>query len=390
MLTSFLAMLAKQWLDRYIQRPDMSVTARCRDRQRKCDAIDQWQFQLFIDALPLLLQVALLLLASGLSMYMATNGVYSSEVVIIFTVLGAGIYIVFIIFGAVSSDSPFQTPASAAIRTLFGNILLFFPALEKMFIRGRKDLSRLVQFGRLPRLLPVSIKDLRNRWTGSLEVDLYVGSLRSTNADDAHCISWVLKSIADREAIDAALQLAGTVQWFEAGCNSNPPYDLIVTIFRSCFDHTKSLDPKMRDRAYFSATAILQIYTSALREPGKDVSNYCVPVVRRIDTSHIDNEFKSVLGILDSIRQEYFPPSLLSDITPRHALWISGLLLRFVLNESADIVTRSALIHHPDALHYSQWHEFPSRAVKDFILVWCVHLKSKELGREMLRDKETL
>jgi len=390
MLTSFLAMLAKQWLDRYIHRPEMSVTARCRDRQRKCDGLDRWPFQLFMDVLPVLLQIALLLLGSGLAMYMAAYQVVSADAVTIFTALGAGIYIVFVIFGALSYDSPFQTPASATIRMLFGNVLLAFPALERRFIKARKKLSRWVQVGKMPQLLPISIRDLRGRWPGSQDVDFYLGSLRDTNADDAHCISWVLKNITDREAIDAALQLAGTVQWFEGGCNSDPPYGLIVSIFGSCFDYTKSLDPKMRDRAYFSATAILQIHTSALRKSeGYATKKYPVPRVRRIDTSNIDDDFKSVLGILGSIREEDFPPSLLADITPRRALWISELLLRFASNKHTDIAVRSALIHEPDALRYSQWHELSPRVVENFLWVWCVHLES-ENGGGALRNKREL
>lgn len=383
-------MLAKQWLDRYIHRPEMSVTARCRDRQRKCDGLDRWPFQLFMDVLPVLLQIALLLLGSGLAMYMAAYQVVSADAVTIFTALGAGIYIVFVIFGALSYDSPFQTPASATIRMLFGNVLLAFPALERRFIKARKKLSRWVQVGKMPQLLPISIRDLRGRWPGSQDVDFYLGSLRDTNADDAHCISWVLKNITDREAIDAALQLAGTVQWFEGGCNSDPPYGLIVSIFGSCFDYTKSLDPKMRDRAYFSATAILQIHTSALRKSeGYATKKYPVPRVRRIDTSNIDDDFKSVLGILGSIREEDFPPSLLADITPRRALWISELLLRFASNKHTDIAVRSALIHEPDALRYSQWHELSPRVVENFLWVWCVHLES-ENGGGALRNKREL
>ena len=205
-------MLARQWIDKYIDSPEMSVTARCRDRQRKCDALDRWPFQLFINVLPVLLQVALLLLGSGLAMYMSVSEVVSAESVKIFTALGAGIYITFVIFGAVSPDSPFQTPPSATIRMLFGNVLLTSPILEKRFTEARKKLSRWIQFGRVPQLLPISIRDLRTRWPGSQDVDLYLGSLRNTNADDAHCVSWILKNVTDQEAVNAALQLAGTVQ----------------------------------------------------------------------------------------------------------------------------------------------------------------------------------
>ena len=63
LLAAFVAMLGKQWLNRYLRHAGGSTIERCGDRQRKCDGLKKWPFHLFVESLPVLLQVALLLLA---------------------------------------------------------------------------------------------------------------------------------------------------------------------------------------------------------------------------------------------------------------------------------------------------------------------------------------
>lgn len=67
LLAAFLAVLGKQWLNRYMRRTGGSVIERCKDRQRKADGMKQWGFSIVMEALPLMLQAALLLLGCALS-----------------------------------------------------------------------------------------------------------------------------------------------------------------------------------------------------------------------------------------------------------------------------------------------------------------------------------
>ena len=62
LFSAFLAMLGKQWLNRYAS-TDMRGTAieRSQNRQRKLDGITSWHFDHVIESLPLMLQAALLL-----------------------------------------------------------------------------------------------------------------------------------------------------------------------------------------------------------------------------------------------------------------------------------------------------------------------------------------
>ena len=94
------------------------MVERCGDRQRKIDGLEKWPFRLFIESLPVMLQIALLLLSCGLSRYVWSVNVSVARVVISFTVLGVIFYIGIVIAGTSSYECPFQTPASTALRAL--------------------------------------------------------------------------------------------------------------------------------------------------------------------------------------------------------------------------------------------------------------------------------
>jgi len=349
------------------------MTARCWERQRKRDGLDRWFFQAFIDGLPLLLQVSLVLLVAGLISYLGAFTPINAEVVVIFTALGAGIYVLFTIPGTFSRESPLRTSSSVVMGTFFGNIFLFSPALRRWFISTRKKLSRLAQLSKISRLLPLSMQD----------IDSYLGITRTANAHDAHCVSWFLRNIADPEAMDAALQLSATVQWFEDGCNLTPPYDSIVSIFESRFDFAGSPDKELGRRASSSGAAIFQVRISALLQESEErASMYPIPKVR-IDASKIDDDLKSVLRMLESIDGEHFPPSLPLNDNPNYPLWTAELLLWFVLKKRSNITECYSLVCERDLLHYPQWHKFPPKAINNFLLVWCIHLGWEADGKAL-------
>ena len=113
-------MLGKQWVNRYLRHTGGSMIERCGDRQRKFDGLDKWRFHLFIESLPIMLQIALFLLACGLSRYMWSINTSVASVVITFTVSGWSFYILIVVAGISSYDCPLQTPPSAALRYLRG------------------------------------------------------------------------------------------------------------------------------------------------------------------------------------------------------------------------------------------------------------------------------
>ena len=119
LLAAFVAMLGKQWLNRYLRHAGGSMIERCGDRQRKCDGLKKWPFHLFVESLPVMLQVALLLLACGLCKHMSSINTPVAIVLITLTVLGVIFYLGIIIVGASSYECPFQTPASSTFRGIW-------------------------------------------------------------------------------------------------------------------------------------------------------------------------------------------------------------------------------------------------------------------------------
>ena len=119
LLSAFFAMLGKQWLNRYAS-TDMRGTAieRSRNRQRKLDGVIAWHFDHVMECLPLMLQVALLLLGCALSRYLWGINVTVASVVLGVTSSGVLLYVFIIAAGTFSASCPYQTPGSHALRYL--------------------------------------------------------------------------------------------------------------------------------------------------------------------------------------------------------------------------------------------------------------------------------
>jgi hypothetical protein len=116
LLAAFVAMLGKQWLNRYLRNSGGSMIERCGDRQRKYDGLEKWPLHSFVESLPVMLQISLLLLACGLCRRMWAINTSVACTLIGFTSLGVVFYIAIVIAGMSSYACPFQTPASTTLR----------------------------------------------------------------------------------------------------------------------------------------------------------------------------------------------------------------------------------------------------------------------------------
>ena len=118
LFAAFLAMLGKQWVARYLRNRGGSAADKSRDRQRKLDALETWHFHLVIESLPVMLQLALLLLACALSLYLWAINRTVARVILAFTAFGVISYVFFTLAATVYYDCPYQTPPSIVTRTL--------------------------------------------------------------------------------------------------------------------------------------------------------------------------------------------------------------------------------------------------------------------------------
>jgi len=138
LFSAFLAMLGKQWLNRYAS-VDMrgSVVERSQNRQRKSDGIVTWYFDYMMEALPLMLQLALLLLGGALSRYLWEIDTAVGSVILGVTVFGVTFYTFIIIVGAVSANCPYQTPGARILRYIPPLVLaaLYSSISDSRFIR---------------------------------------------------------------------------------------------------------------------------------------------------------------------------------------------------------------------------------------------------------------
>ena len=139
LLSAFLAMLGKQWLNRYAS-IDMrgSAIERSQNRQRKLDGVVAWYFDYVMESLPLMLQLALLLLGSALSCYLWEVNATVTLVVLGVTAFGVASYAFFVVAGTASASCPYQTPGARILRHL--------PPLILSALRSVSSRSEVVKF----------------------------------------------------------------------------------------------------------------------------------------------------------------------------------------------------------------------------------------------------
>jgi hypothetical protein len=422
LLAAFIAMLGKQWLNRYLRNAGGSMIERCGDRQRKCDGLKKWPFHLFVESLPVMLQVALLLLACGLCKNMASINTSVASVLISLTVLGVLFYLGIIVAGTSSYECPFQTPVSIGLRSLWKKIgphltpsllpivatsaalyeglpwalalakirshatsmLLHITTTSTLFYRHWQHfwgetlflcqiIHALVQSLLIPHPFsptlpttqhapqqPISwLATLHSLWE-TIECKILllalhfpqiqlpqttppptipstyqwltptaVDTLQKTNTSDVQCVSWILWNITDPEALDTAIRLAATIQWFQDGVNTEPPYDLIISTLKGCFDSTGRVHPGSRDRAYSSAQAILWIWICAVCVSEEFALRFPLPVIH-YDILSLDCD----LGVILYIWHRNDTPHILSHMfafieyrPPMSTQWVSNALL---------------------------------------------------------------
>ena len=124
LLSAFLAMLGKQWLNRYASTDVRgTVIERSQNRQRKLDGIVGWHFDQVMESLPLMLQVGLLLFGCALSRYLWGINTTVASVVIAVTSFGIIFYLFIVVAGTASESCPYQTPGTHILRQCLPHIL---------------------------------------------------------------------------------------------------------------------------------------------------------------------------------------------------------------------------------------------------------------------------
>ena len=161
LFSAFLAMLGKQWLNRY-DSADMRGTAieRSQNRQGKLDGFVVWYFDNVMESLPLMLQAALLLFGCALSRSLWEVNITIASVVVGLTSFGVLCYLFIIIAGTASESCPYQTPGAQILRHYIPLLRHSLPVLRFTFSK----FSRFIKTSHCRRSFIVWREGLEQPW----------------------------------------------------------------------------------------------------------------------------------------------------------------------------------------------------------------------------------
>ncbi|KAF9782723.1 hypothetical protein BJ322DRAFT_166945 [Thelephora terrestris] len=116
---AFIALLGKQWILHYTRVSTWgSIIDRGKERQVKFVGLQKWGLHFIMEALPVLLQLALLLLNIGLIVYFWDLDRSAADVLLAVTCTGFAFYVGMAVLATIWKDCPFQTPLSLVLLRL--------------------------------------------------------------------------------------------------------------------------------------------------------------------------------------------------------------------------------------------------------------------------------
>ena len=341
LLSAFVAVLGKQWLNRYAK-VDMrgSLIDRSRDRQRKMDGMSTWGFDFVMECLPLMLQAAVLLLGYALSQYLFTIDRVVAAAIIGFTAAGILFYGLIAFAAVLFYNCPFQTPLSLSIRFIFRLIKRREEYIERSGKWFRRILSQIKKRPRPNRSRGSRTTDRDNHielaMTGPFD---HPPTLFHEEADwqgyvlDSNCIAWMFEMSMDADVILNTIRFIPEIVWHD-GIRVTPLerlYDAVI----ECFDRSSdrpAVIPKFRDKAYLSAKALLHVAVQR-KCMGNELDEEAFESISR---QHIpidyegDPDLESTLGMIDRIFGAGNPEPIRwqkYSFTDSHRAWMSRILL---------------------------------------------------------------
>jgi len=336
LFAAFLATLGKQWLSRYRQtEAHGSIEDRCRDRERKLNGIDKWQFRSVMQFAPLAIQGSLALLGSALTRYLWEVDRTVSSVVIGFAIFGFILYMAIVVVSVLAFDCPFQTPVSLLVRSMIDTVRLWRRGHPR---RTTSDLTILAKGG-----LTVGTAPLHG-----LHRRVYYSSLSLAwergYRFDARCISRMLVMSTDMDTIRLTMDFVQEVIW-DAGIKTVPLgwiYGKLISCFDFTHPHTPILIPSLRDVAYLSAKAFTHIQVQRHRIAENGGPSH-VGENWRTDTRHTplgslgstsDTDLESALLMVDqAFGRDVEIPWNEYRMSAAHHLWVSHLFVYYAWHD---------------------------------------------------------
>ena len=206
LFAAFGAVLGKQWLHQYARLgPAKSSQERGRDRQRKLCGMQSWYLHPFIETLPVLLQISLVLFQVALIQFLWPLNRNVTTVVVVLAAFFCAAYIIVTMASVFHLDSPFQSPITSFLRIIFS------------FSRNTSK-PPLQTLGKFVDYLSVRSHLRRNIWNVT-STPAYSGD--QPNPDRSHVLdgqatNWLLINAADTSLITTAARFISTCREIEA------------------------------------------------------------------------------------------------------------------------------------------------------------------------------
>ena len=342
-------MLGKQWLNRF-SRADIrgSIAERSRDRVRKSKGMETWHFDLVVESLPVMLQIALFLLGYALSNYLFFLNRTVAAVTIGFTAFGLLFFVLIVSAATLSYTCPFQTPLSLVIRFM----IRFDDEHRKYLKRCRKWIRRILSWRTLPRPRfggPYPVGSLGTSGGGNVGNHIQLAMLAHPPGQqlppltgvggdgsilDSECIVRIFEISTDTDVIQANMKFIPEIFW-HPGIRTTPLERLYGAVLE-CFDRSTGrlvVVPKLRNQAYLGAKALLHLIIQ--RQCFGDGSDN--PVLESISARHQvmgsvkyegDSDLESTLSIIDHTLNKIEPIRWLNfSPTHPHFAWMAHTLL---------------------------------------------------------------
>ena len=362
LFASFLAMLGKQWVNRYLRNRGGSAAGKSRDRQLKLDGLERWYFRLVIESLPMILQLALLLLGCALSRHLWTISHTVAGVIIAFTLFGIISYVFFTLAATLSYSCPYQTPLSIIARTSFRymarsrltlahSLQSIMASITSTYSNSTKNIGRILQgFHPDTRSIVGGFSDATVPLWETPEIPLAVVAIpvrifEGVHIDwdsckaDARCIAWMLSSTTDSDVIHSTVQFAADMIWYPEIAAALSPH-ILAGLFFECFLDGRVI-PDRLEHASSIGMALASVLSTQLcaASEGEGLEELCERInfeVQRVPS--FESTFGLVVTTLKFIAQtpSRIPNGKIPQIqTPEHLsttckLWLSRIMLQTV------------------------------------------------------------
>ncbi|KAJ7839083.1 hypothetical protein B0H13DRAFT_2677296 [Mycena leptocephala] len=206
-LAALFAVLGKQWIMYYQTAGSRgTIEERGLERQRKLDGLRRWKFDLILQMFPLLLQLALLVFSSALSVYLWNIHRSVAIIVLALTLFGVASYICFLVTAIISPDCPFQTP------------------LAPVLVRALSPIWHILKS------IIITLGD-----HAGVADPYYDNYYLSPPSVEVSAVLWVLETSSDPAMITASATMAADLQW-PLTLDLIPSMTRFYDTFSSCFD----------------------------------------------------------------------------------------------------------------------------------------------------------